>query len=144
MHFLREWGRDGLACLATHDMPTVAGWWSATDIALRRDLGLIGASEYDGLVHARGFERRALCERFGATSAEQLSPLLHAAVAAADCRLMAVQIEDTLGVVEQINVPGTVDEHPNWRRRLPVLLEHLAEHPGWQAHTAAMRQARPR
>ena len=32
-------------------------------------------------------------------------------------------LEDVLGVVEQVNVPGTIDEHPNWRRRLPVSLE---------------------
>jgi 4-alpha-glucanotransferase len=34
-------------------------------------------------------------------------------------------MEDALGTAEQVNLPGTVDEHPNWRRRLPVLLEDL-------------------
>jgi 4-alpha-glucanotransferase len=35
-------------------------------------------------------------------------------------------MEDALGLKDQPNVPGTVDEHPNWRLRLPVLLEDLA------------------
>ncbi len=38
-------------------------------------------------------------------------------------RLIADSLEDAVGVVEQSNVPGTVTEHPNWRRRLPVALE---------------------
>ena len=40
-------------------------------------------------------------------------------------RLLAVSLEDLLGVVEQPNIPGTIDEHPNWRRRLPVLIEEM-------------------
>ena len=43
-------------------------------------------------------------------------------------RLLVVSMEDVLGVVEQPNVPGTIDEHPNWRRRLPVALEQYADH----------------
>jgi len=40
-------------------------------------------------------------------------------------RLLAVALEDLLGVVEQPNIPGTVDEHPNWRQRLPVSLGEI-------------------
>jgi 4-alpha-glucanotransferase len=40
-------------------------------------------------------------------------------------RLMVVQIEDVLGIADQPNIPGTLDEHPNWRRRLPVDLEDI-------------------
>ena len=47
-------------------------------------------------------------------------------LAATPSRLLVVTIEDVLGLVEQVNVPGTVDEHPNWRRRLPVELEGYA------------------
>jgi 4-alpha-glucanotransferase len=41
-------------------------------------------------------------------------------------RLLVVAMEDLLGVLDQPNVPGTVHEHPNWRRRLPLALEELA------------------
>ena len=41
-------------------------------------------------------------------------------------RLMVISLEDLLGVVDQPNIPGTVDEHPNWRQRLPVSLENIA------------------
>ncbi|HUF87144.1 MAG TPA: 4-alpha-glucanotransferase [Thermohalobaculum sp.] len=144
MGFLRRWPRDALACVATHDMPTLAGWWEGADLALRRDLGMLSAAEWGARSTARAAERRALVRRFGTRMAATVSPKLHAAVAGNRCRLMALQIEDALGVIEQVNVPGTVDEHPNWRRRLPVTLERLGEHPGWRAHVAALRRARPR
>ena len=41
-------------------------------------------------------------------------------------RLLAISLEDLLGVVDQPNIPGTVDEHPNWRQRLPVALDDIA------------------
>jgi len=31
-----------------------------------------------------------------------------------------------LGVVDQPNIPGTVNEHPNWRQRAPVALDQIA------------------
>ena len=51
---------------------------------------------------------------------------------------------DALGVEAQVNLPGTTDEYPNWRHRLPVALETLADHPGFSAHAGAMRAARPK
>ncbi|MEH3108197.1 MAG: malto-oligosyltrehalose synthase [Sphingomonas fennica] len=40
-------------------------------------------------------------------------------VAAAACDLAIVPAEDMIGLDEAPNLPGTIDEHPNWRRRLP-------------------------
>ena len=39
-------------------------------------------------------------------------------VGLAACDLAIVPIEDVLGLREQPNLPGTLDEHPNWRRRI--------------------------
>jgi len=50
---------------------------------------------------------------------------LHAFLARSPCALFAVQPEDVLGVVEQANLPGTTTEHPNWRRKLPVMLDDM-------------------
>jgi 4-alpha-glucanotransferase len=41
-------------------------------------------------------------------------------------RLLAISLEDLLGVIDQPNIPGTVDEHPNWRRRLPQDIDEIA------------------
>lgn len=140
-----DWDRDALACFATHDMPTFAGWWAGADLDLRRDLGMLATKEWIALRTQRTAERDMLQRRLdGPSDSAALSPLLHAHIAASPCRLVALQLEDALGVMEQVNLPGTVDEYPNWRRRLPVPLDRLADHPGFRAHAAALRQARPR
>jgi 4-alpha-glucanotransferase len=41
-------------------------------------------------------------------------------------RLLAISLEDILGLLDQPNIPGTVDEHPNWRRRLPQAIDEIA------------------
>ena len=58
---------------------------------------------------------------------------VHALLAGAGSSLLAVQLDDALGMVEQQNLPGTIDEHPNWRRRYPVAVEALAGDPGLAA-----------
>jgi 4-alpha-glucanotransferase len=40
-------------------------------------------------------------------------------------RLMAVSLDDLLGVIDQPNIPGTVNEHPNWQRRLPIAIDAM-------------------
>jgi 4-alpha-glucanotransferase len=52
-----------------------------------------------------------------------------------------VAIEDALGVREQANIPATIDEHPNWRRRLPVGLEDLRQQAGLTAVADVMASA---
>ncbi len=66
----------------------------------------------------------------------------HRFLAGAPSALMMLQIEDALGEVEQANLPGTVDQHPNWRRKLPLGLDELAEHPMLR-RAGATRWTRP-
>jgi 4-alpha-glucanotransferase len=55
---------------------------------------------------------------------------------------MVVQMEDVLGVAEQANLPGTIDEHPNWRRRLPVEARELFATPDVRARAEAINRRR--
>ena len=63
---------------------------------------------------------------------------VHALLAGASSSLLSVQLDDALGIVEQQNLPGTIDEHPNWRRRYPVAVEALAGDPGLAAIAAVV------
>jgi 4-alpha-glucanotransferase len=51
-----------------------------------------------------------------------------------------VSLEDLLGVIDQPNIPGTIDEHPNWRQRLPVALDKIAAKVDATALKAATRE----
>ena len=144
----RHYRPASLASAGTHDTPTVKGWWSGRDIELRHRLGRITAKDRTAALAARTAERSALCrlllqEGHAATGLDPAAPPLeaddaivvavHALLAGAGSSLLAVQLDDALGIVEQQNLPGTIDEHPNWRRRYPVAVEALADDPGLAA-----------
>ena len=139
------WRADAVAMTTTHDLPTVAGWWSGEDIRTRRALGL-GASGED---QARAQDRTRLWRAFanagldgGMPPADQPAHAVDAAlgyVAQARSPLMLAPLEDLLGLVEQPNLPGTIDEHPNWRRRLEPPARELFEAPAVRARVDLIR-----
>ena len=62
-------------------------------------------------------------------------------LAATPSRLVVLALDDILDVRDQINIPGTVEQHPNWRRKLPVALDDLAAHDGLRRVADAFAQA---
>lgn len=140
-----HWPLDGLACLGTHDLPTVPGWIAAADIEIASDLGRLDPDQAGEAEAERYDDRERLARLLGVEeTGPALSLALHRHMAASPCRLAALQIEDALGMEAQVNVPGTTDEYPNWRNRLPVSLEELAQDESFREHAAVMREARPR
>jgi (1->4)-alpha-D-glucan 1-alpha-D-glucosylmutase len=149
-----RWPRDALAACATHDLPTLAGWWAGRDIEVRASLGLMDAAERTRQAAQRAADRErlvaALVEAgFAPPGAAADAPFdaglavaLQAYVASGAARIMVVQLEDAMGVVEQANLPGTVHEHPNWRRRLPGTLEEFADDSRFARLADALRAAR--
>ncbi len=139
-----DYPSQALVAGSTHDLPTLAGFWEGHDIVLREALGLFASdrARQDEMV-ARAQTRvrlLLLLEREGllppgATADPQslpemtpaLSLALHALLAHTPCKLMLVQLEDVTGAREQVNVPGTTDQHPNWRRRLALSLERFPQ-----------------
>ena len=146
------WGRDALACVGTHDTATFAGWWTGADLEARHAIGQFDgaqlARERDARERDRDAVRRAVGWNEGADWRREdvafLSTLVHARIARSPCRLAVMQLDDVLGATVQPNMPGTTHEHPNWRVKLPTALEDLAADPGFVAHAAAMKEARPR
>jgi 4-alpha-glucanotransferase len=127
-NFLRHdrWSTQAAALTTTHDLPTLAGWWQGRDIDWLEKLGR--KSEHGDAATerlARDEDRARLWSAIGAGDEpplEQPGAALEAAldfVGRTPCEIAIVPIEDLLGVVEQPNIPGTIDEHPNWCRRLP-------------------------
>ena len=138
-----QWSHTALATTTTHDLPTVAGWWSGHDIAWRDRIGQT-APRADGrdpvaLANAqRAADRHALWRAFqqagvaasgvGAPPKEQ-PPVDEALafVASTPTPLALYPLEDLLSLADQPNLPGSIDEHPNWRRRVPAPIDALFE-----------------
>ncbi|MEB3245890.1 MAG: 4-alpha-glucanotransferase [Vampirovibrionales bacterium] len=132
-----------LATLGTHDLATLKGYWLGFDIDQRRELNLFPSeqAEQDQRFN-RGKERynllKALNEQ-GLISESRLQAIerneywyddellvaTYRYLMRTHSKLKCVQLEDVLGCLEPNNVPGTVTEHPNWRRKLPIMLEEL-------------------
>ncbi|MDN8613585.1 malto-oligosyltrehalose synthase [Variovorax ginsengisoli] len=128
-----SWPREAVVAVSTHDLPTLAGWWSAHDLRLRFELGLIpDAAAYEQQVEQRKRDRTSLLDAVrqqqalpqdsvaaavaGTLDADAVAAV-HAFLAAAPSCVMMAQLEDALGEVEQANLPGTTFQHPNWQRK---------------------------
>lgn len=156
--FLRPdgWPGHAIATTTTHDLPTIAGWWQEHDISLRARLDLLmpGQTESEAR-QERACERDALNQALNdfagrtdnaATTTPGMPVPLDTAVAfvaATPAPLAMLPIEDALGLVEQPNLPGTVDTHPNWRRRLPIPVDELLDEPQVANRLAILNKARP-
>jgi 4-alpha-glucanotransferase len=117
-----QYPEKALATFNTHDLPTYAGWLSGHDLSMKRAIGLDPGESDEERERSRAALRAAIGPDGGdAVAFERAAEFL----ARAPSRLLAIAIEDVLGVKDQINVPGTMAEHPNWRQRLPVDLEDL-------------------
>ncbi len=141
-----RWPRDAVAMTTTHDLPTLAGWWRGTDIAQRREADLLGPDEsFEALCAARAKDRAMLWRRLdqrGPPPPVAPLPKLLAHVASAPCGLMLASLEDLAGLLEAPNVPGTVDEFPNWRRRLPGDTVRALDTQPWRERLDAIRRGR--
>ncbi|MCK1641153.1 4-alpha-glucanotransferase [Bradyrhizobium sp. 157] len=113
---------NALVTFNTHDLSTYAGWRSFGDLKLKRSLGIDPGESDDARWHALAMLDEVL--RHSAIDRNDLYSVANF-LARTKSRLLAVSLEDLLGMVDQPNIPGTVNEHPNWRRRLPVPIEEM-------------------
>ncbi|WP_166304094.1 4-alpha-glucanotransferase [Bradyrhizobium sp. 2S1] len=114
---------NALVTFNTHDLSTYAGWRSFSDLKTKRALGIDPGETDEGRWQALG-QLDEVLRRHDIHAHDFYS--VASFLARTRSRMMAVSMEDLLGIVDQPNIPGTVYEHPNWKRRLPVSLEHLA------------------
>ena len=128
---------NALVTFNTHDLSTYAGWRSFSDLKLKRSLGIDPGESDDARWHALAMLDNVL-RHHGIDRHDLYS--VASFLARTRARLLTISLEDLLGLVDQPNIPGTVDEHPNWRRRLPVSIEHIASAIDVEALKGATRE----
>jgi 4-alpha-glucanotransferase len=130
-----DYPRLALAATTTHDLPTVAGFVTGSDLDHLCDIGMATPG---GSTQADQEEQRAsLCRLLedegllapGDRSVEGILAALYGFLTRTPSMLVAATLEDALEVPDRPNVPGTVDQRPNWSLPLPVLLDDLAADP---------------
>jgi 4-alpha-glucanotransferase len=119
-----HYSANALVTFNTHDLSTYAGWRSFSDLKLKRSLGIDPGESDDARWHALTMLSDVL--RHHAIDHHDLYAVA-GFLAKTRSRLLAISLEDLLGVIEQPNIPGTVNEHPNWRQRLPIEIDEIAK-----------------
>ena len=143
---------------STHDLATLSGLWAGRDLDWRRTLSLYPDQEVrdtdareriedrrrliDALIDADLWPEHPPVDPESLPFETDLMIAIQRFLARTPSRLQIVPVEDALLEVEQMNLPGTIDEHPNWRRKLPVGIEALFADPGVAALAAALRDER--
>ncbi|QFU21846.1 4-alpha-glucanotransferase [Shewanella eurypsychrophilus] len=134
-----------LMMLANHDVPTLAAWWSASDLHLQRQLELLNSDEILGVaLNQRERDKLQLISLFNQhdllpansslSESNELNfeQVLHAwlrLIAKSHSVLLSVQLCDLVSERHSVNIPGTWKEYANWQRRLPYTLDEIALSP---------------
>lgn len=130
----RDYPQRAMACVSTHDLPTLAGWWEGVDIAEKQSLGLISPEaardahalrERDKSALLGALQDEGLLASPTTTFDDALARALHAFIARTPAALAVAQLDDLAGETVAVNLPGTDRERDNWRRKLTASIETL-------------------
>jgi glycogen debranching enzyme len=131
-----------LACLGSHDLPTFAGWAEGAHLELDHRL----KRNPDEAKQRRDYqiERKELRKAFEAAHIgdDDLMMAAHRFLARSGSAVAFVQVDDLFGEIDQLNVPGTDREYPNWRRRNDRPVRDLISDGKAQAILAILRKER--
>jgi 4-alpha-glucanotransferase len=155
----QDYPRLAAVSVSTHDLATLSGFWQGEDLKAKAQIGLFKSADEEAAAMAgRAEDKRELLK---ALAAEDLLPegvvpddadhlawtpalteAVHTYLAHSPSRLMMVQLDDIVGQTHQANLPGSVTEYPNWRRRLAVALEDLGADPAFHKALTSIRVGR--
>lgn len=154
-----DYPRYALCTSGSHDLPTLRGFWQGTDLELRERLGLYPSDNFrdqqqqireqdrceilaalvrENLIASDMIEKSATGKDFSIDLARSIQRYL----ARSGAMLLMVQLEDLLLQTNQVNLPGTIDEYPNWRGKLAVNLEDWQDHIDFEDFTNAVNAER--
>lgn len=140
-HRPEEYARQSLVASTTHDLPTLAGFWTGRDIEARRQAGLSSEEACRRQYQERAADKqrmldmlhelRLLPDWFPKTAGQvpELAGELHNAIIGFLVRtpsmLMVLNQEDLTKETEQQNLPASTWQYPNWRRKMKYTVEEL-------------------
>jgi 4-alpha-glucanotransferase len=138
-----DYPRLSLAAVTTHDLPTVRGLWTGSDLREQAAVGI--RSNVEG-TQALRTQLRGLTGLADDAPSDAVSLAVHRRLAEAASVLVAATLDDALDVAERPNLPGTMgDRRPNWSLALPEALDRIESDPRVRAVGEALgdRRARP-
>ncbi|MEQ1975092.1 4-alpha-glucanotransferase [Xenorhabdus sp. SGI240] len=149
-----EYPEQAMATITTHDLPTLRGFWQNKDLTLGEDIGLypdktllvdlyserkrckqalLTSLNRHGYLSVESLKTDIFSSLQGTASLKQteypmshvINQSIHRYIAHSACALLGLQPEDWLDMERPVNIPGTTEEYPNWRRKLTATLETM-------------------
>ncbi len=154
-----EYPAQASVSAATHDLPTLRGFWNGDDITAKSHLGNFKSAEEEPHARAaRAAEKQLLLQALASEGllsdglrpsdadrldwTPELTGAVHLYLARTPSTLLMVQLDDLANEMHQANLPGSTTEYPNWRRRLSRRLGDLLGDPAIRAQMASITSAR--
>jgi 4-alpha-glucanotransferase len=137
----RNWPERAAASISTHDLPTAAGFLRSEHVRVRAELEVL-AGDVEAEYAQAAKERRELLAALGedeSAAEEDVIIAMHALLAGTPCRVALASPYDVIGETRQPNLPGTVDEYPNWRIPFPIHLAAFLADPRVSRAVSTMR-----
>ncbi len=131
---------QALAAVTTHDLPTIAGLWTGSDLAAQKELGLAPNEAGTREIAARV---KGMTKATPRTATSTVVARVYEALAQAPSRILTATLDDAMAVEERPNMPATTDEWPNWSVALPQPIETLEKSPAAARIARALRRKRP-
>ena len=136
-----EYPEQAITVISTHDVAPLAGYWTGKDLDTMFKLGTLpDAAAFQTALDEREHDKADLLDKLKYTGClgadvqmpakadETLLAALHKYGALSRSKLYAVQLENLLGVIDNLNVPGVTEGYPNWAQKMPVSLEDFLQH----------------
>ena len=136
-----EYPEQAITVISTHDVAPLAGYWIGKDLDTMFKLGTLpDAAAFQTALDEREHDKADLLDKLKETGClgadvqmpakadETLLAALHKYGALSRSKLYAVQLENLLGVIDNLNVPGVTEGYPNWAQKMPVSLEDFLQH----------------
>jgi 4-alpha-glucanotransferase len=154
----KHYPEQSMSTLTTHDMPTLKGYWHCHDLELGKELGLYPTDEIlHTLYTSRHKDKQAVLDtlhghhsvkgevgrdanKVGMSKALSFGLQVH--MASGSSALLSLQLEDWLEMDKPVNIPGTFNEYPNWRRKLSHNLHDIFDDSSLNHLAANLTEAR--
>ena len=149
---------QSMATVSTHDLHTLKGWWTGRDLEWRKDLDLYPNEEmrlteesnrpndHQALIDAMteyGLINGTFKDLDDSQRMHKLSLAVQKFLGESNSAIQLIPLEDALELEEQVNIPGTTEEHPNWKRKLPISVRAIWDNPKAAELISQMQQVRP-
>jgi 4-alpha-glucanotransferase len=131
-----KYPETALCAATTHDLPTIYGWWSGRDIEVKKGLGMYpGEDILQRDISNRERDKMLLLDAINSLlvtryslpkeMSQELCLAIYEYLAHTPCKLLAVSLDDIIGILDQQNMPGVTDMYPNWMQKTPLRLEEI-------------------